>query len=246
MFGCQTLVGYIKKRVFLVKMELVKLYCQKCSKEFYKKRPYCKFREKNNKPIKFCSMNCYAKWQSINNRGKNNPAYGRKRPDLTRLNKSRIGIPIKESSKRKQRAKILIWWNSEEGIKQRAELSKINRAWAKKNPQRKIEAAKNGHKSCPQVSSTEKKLSDFLKKGGIKFIPQKEYKLGFMDFFIEPNIALFVDGKYWHNYPNGTEKDRTQTRFLEACGFKVLRFWETDILRDIGLCVDKIEKNMED
>ena len=38
--------------------------------------------------------------------GENNPSYGSKKPHLSALNKSRIGIPIKDGAKEKQRIEI--------------------------------------------------------------------------------------------------------------------------------------------
>jgi len=75
------------------------------------------------------------------------------------------------------------------------------------------------------VSKPELKLREILKENNIEFISQKEYELGFADIFIEPNIMIFVDGKYWHNYPHGTQKDAIQTKWLENHGFRVIRFW---------------------
>ena len=47
------------------------------------------------------------------------------------------------------------------------------------------------------------------------------------DFFLPLyNVILEVDGKDWHNYPDGTEKDAIRTKELEDKGFRVIRFWE--------------------
>src|SRR3990170_1557783 len=82
---------------------------------------------------------------------------------------------------------------------------------------------------CNLISSEEIKLQNELKKTNMEFIPQWEYKLGFVDFFIEPNICIFVDGNFWHNYPNGTEKDHRQEMWLKDNGFIVIRFWSHEI-----------------
>lgn len=165
----------------------------------------------------------------LGKKGKESIAYGVKHPYLTTFNKSRVGIPIRDDVKKKQRKSILKYWNSSKGKKQKKKLSKINKEWAQKNPNKKIEAAKNGHRSCPRVSSLELQFQKILKRNNINFIPQYEYDLGFVDFFIKPNIAIFIDGNYWHNYPCGTKKDKKQTNFLKSKDYKVLRIWESEL-----------------
>ncbi len=154
---------------------------------------------------------------------------GRKSPHLTKLNKSRAGIPISDISKEKQRKQILKYWKSSDGLKQRKALSVINKQWAKDHPNEKMNAAKNGHKACPRISSLERKVEDILRKLDINFTPQYEYELGFLDFLINSNIAVFVNGEYWHNYPDGTEKDRRQLAFLKDHGYETLVIWEREL-----------------
>lgn len=154
---------------------------------------------------------------------------GRKSPYLTALNKSRTGISISNIQKEKQRQSILKYWNSNEGKKQKLALSNINRKWAKNYPEKKIMAAKNGHRKCPKISSLERKVEIVLQQLNLDYVPQYEYELGFMDFLIKPNGALFINGDYWHNYPNGTEKDKRQLAFLENHGFDTLIIWEREL-----------------
>jgi DNA mismatch endonuclease (patch repair protein) len=52
---------------------------------------------------------------------------------------------------------------------------------------------------------------------------------GHPDIFIKPKICIFVDGNYWHNYPNGNGRDKKVNETLEKSGYKVIRFWESDI-----------------
>lgn len=174
--------------------------------------------------------------------GENNGMWGKKRPDLITLNKSRIGIPIKEESKEKQKKKILKYWQSLEGEKQKEKLSLINKKWAENNPDKKLQAAKKGHKACPRISSLELIIQDALKKQGIGFTPQYEWKRGFIDIFIEPNIAIFIDGDYWHNLPNVREKDKMQDKNLVNNGFVVYRFWEHQIKANIEQCLNPLNQ----
>lgn len=239
--GCKskTIKKYLQ--LYNIPIRIEKIYkgkyklCATCGKEFY----ICK----SNLNKIYCSMDCY------NKIGTNNPMYNKQqsekcrqvnselhtgnkynlgRPSLhiTLLNKSRIGLPIKDETKIKLHESSLKYWQSEKGIQQKIILSKISREWANNHPEKLIEAGKKGHKACPRISSLEKKIQIVLEQNSIDFISQYEYKLGFVDFLIKPNIALFVNGNYWHNYPEGTEKDKRQIEYLQDNGYKPLVIWE--------------------
>ena len=64
------------------------------------------------------------------------------------------------------------------------------------------------------------------------------------DFYIEDGkIIIETDGKYWHNYPIGTDKDIIRTKEMEAKGYKVIRFWEGEF--DVEIVKAKIEEVLE-
>jgi len=77
-------------------------------------------------------------------------------------------------------------------------------------------------------------MESWLLESGIIFSEQYIIMLkGMMtivDFFIPPNICLYVDGDYWHSFMDCILKDRKQTDFLMATGFKVIRLRGSDIL----------------
>jgi DNA mismatch endonuclease (patch repair protein) len=80
--------------------------------------------------------------------------------------------------------------------------------------------------------------------------------------FIKQRVVVFCDGDFWHGRDLGrrlamlatghnatywlakvqknVERDWRQTGALEASGWIVLRFWETDILRRTGYVADQI------
>ncbi len=105
-------------------------------------------------------------------------------------------------------------------------------------------------------------MENALKEYNIVYIPQYKYAFGFMDFYIpEPNIAIFVDGTYWHADPRIFEagdilffgktpewvwkKDLRQTNYLKSEGYTVLRFWEKEIIENIDGCVKVIIQAIE-
>ena len=73
-------------------------------------------------------------------------------------------------------------------------------------------------------------------------------------------IAVFVDGCFWHGCPIWYKPPTTRTEYwsnklkrnvanderinntLRISGFKVLRFWEHEVLKDARACVQKINE----
>jgi DNA mismatch endonuclease, patch repair protein len=74
--------------------------------------------------------------------------------------------------------------------------------------------------------------------------------------FTRSRVAVFVDGLLWHGHPkrypgNLTEhwetkiahniaRDRRTESTLREMGWEVLRFWETEVKRDIDACVARV------
>ena len=95
-------------------------------------------------------------------------------------------------------------------------------------------------------SKPERIVRDLLDDMNIEYIHQWEHDLGFVDFFlVDYDIIIEVDGNYWHNYPNGTPKDKETTEWLEALDYRVLRFWESNILSDIDSVEETISLHMD-
>lgn len=59
--------------------------------------------------------------------------------------------------------------------------------------------------------------------------------------FPTEKIAVFCDGDYWHNYPDGLEKDHKQDEVLTKNGWRIIRFWEHEINKNIQDCLRKFE-----
>ena len=73
-------------------------------------------------------------------------------------------------------------------------------------------------------------------------------------------LIIFIDGDFWHGYnwnlkklkiksnraywipkiERNIQRDKEQTKQLEMMGFKVLRFWEHEISKDFGNCINRI------
>lgn len=80
--------------------------------------------------------------------------------------------------------------------------------------------------------------------------------------FLRKQIAIFIDGEFWHGYnceetkkrlksniefwiekiERNMERDFEITQFLVEQGWAVLRFWDFEIENDLCRCADKIER----
>ena len=80
--------------------------------------------------------------------------------------------------------------------------------------------------------------------------------------FLRKQIAVFIDGEFWHGYNFeeiksrlknnkefwikkiewNMEKDFEITQFLISQGWVVLRFWDFEIKNDLSGCADKVER----
>lgn len=90
-------------------------------------------------------------------------------------------------------------------------------------------------------TSIEIALQNALIEIGVHF--EKHVPLpGQPDLFIRPNLCVFCDGNYWHHFPDGTLHDELINQELMEKGFRVLRFWESDINDNLNSCVETIIK----
>lgn len=83
--------------------------------------------------------------------------------------------------------------------------------------------------------------------------------------FLRKQIAIFIDGEFWHGYDfeeiknrlksnkefwirkieRNMERDFEITQFLIEQGWVVLRFWDFEIKNDLQSCADKIERTVK-
>lgn len=104
----------------------------------------------------------------------------------------------------------------------------------------------------PTVSSLNKIFRRALHKAGL--FPKEEYRIDYyvVDFcFPKKKIVIEVDGNYWHGNPtyystfNKTQrrvvgKDKAEGTYLRNREWTLLRFWEDDINKHLGSCVEKV------
>jgi len=97
-----------------------------------------------------------------------------------------------------------------------------------------------------KISSLEQKLIDFFDKNGIQY--HFQFFIGDTDKYAydfkikNKNIIIELDGDYWHGGPgckkyhddveNTKTRDTLKQEYAIQKGFKILRFWESDIKKN--------------
>lgn len=117
--------------------------------------------------------------------------------------------------------------------------------------------------------AAERLLRATLWKRGLRYQKQVSDLPGKPDIvFRGAKLCVFVDGDFWHgrdwpqlqvrltNRANPTywipkiarnrERDIEQTNSLRAAGWKVLRIWETEVLRDPVIAADQVERQLSE
>ena len=114
---------------------------------------------------------------------------------------------------------------------------------------------------CRGNKTTEVSFRLALTRAGIKgWKVHPRGLIGKPDFFFPASqLAIFVDGCFWHgcakcghiprvNRPywsakivRNQERDIEKERALKKLGIRVVRFWEHEIQRNLSACVEKIE-----
>jgi DNA mismatch endonuclease (patch repair protein) len=115
-------------------------------------------------------------------------------------------------------------------------------------------------------TSPEILLQKLLRSKGIKFKKYFSSLPGKPDISIlSKKVAIFVDGEFWHGYQWQEKKrkirtnraywlpkieknilrDKQNNKKLKKEGWKVLRFWQQQIIKDPQKCLTKIKKTLK-
>ena len=131
----------------------------------------------------------------------------------------------------------------------KVECNICGRLW--KRATSRMEEGKTCSKRCASIkgylcgnrkeTGIELRLQSLLLAMDIEFIIQKPL-LGVTvaDIFIEPNVAIFADGEYWHGGAMVQYKDAEKTKKLVRGGYVVLRLDEEEIDDEIDSVREKV------
>ena len=99
-------------------------------------------------------------------------------------------------------------------------------------------------------SDWERKVYHALKARGLDPHPQHEIAGRRLDFALfganEVKLDLEVDGRKWHESPDGRRKtsDLWRDHQLKSLGWSVRRFWVDELSRDMEGCLDRVEQDL--
>ena len=219
-------------------------FCDFCGKTYFKKRSTL---AQNNRLTKtrLCSKKCQFQWMKGKIMyGDIHPMFGKKmkRESVEKMRLKKTGMPVWN--------KGVTGYMSKEG--------RINIGNARKTPKSREQVRiQRLHQVFPaKDTKPEIIMQKALKLNNIEF--EKHIPIiGQPDIFIQPNNCIFVDGDYWHANPKKYNsysiitkgrtaleiwnKDDRITNELRSQGMKVYRFWESDIVKDVQLCVESVQ-----
>jgi len=96
-------------------------------------------------------------------------------------------------------------------------------------------------------TDAEKRLWKLLRNrriAGFKFRRQVPLCRYILDFYCQDaKLAIEADGGQ-HDEPANAEHDARRTQYLQSQGIRVLRFWDTDILKNTDAIAEKIYREL--
>lgn len=128
--------------------------------------------------------------------------------------------------------------------------------------------AEQRHKNMAAIKSKDTKIEVVLRKAlwhkGIRYRKNMKVLNCRPDIVLTKyKIAIFCDGDFWHGKIMETREVATNTKFwnekikrnierdlentieLRDNGWTVLRFWETDIKKNLDMCVEAVLREVE-
>ncbi len=119
---------------------------------------------------------------------------------------------------------------------------------ARQNTLRSYSEGKHKGKHPKYNTAIERKMAAWLIENNIPFEQQFVFGNRFVcDFRIgNRGILIETDGDYWHRRKDVMARDRSKNAYISACGWTLLRFWETDINKNIEQCGEIIKKALHD
>ena len=107
----------------------------------------------------------------------------------------------------------------------------------------------------------ELKLRKFLWGLGIRYRKNVKNLPGTPDIVISKyKLIIFIDGEFWHGYnwkekrnkiksnrefwipkiERNMQRDKANNKYYSETGWKVMRFWEQEVKKEFGVCVNRI------
>jgi len=193
--------------------------CEQCAAAFYAPR--------SRASARFCSATCQSAWQ------------GR--------NKTEHACKICGASFR---------WSPSRSEGGRYNITYCSLACRDADPERTVLLREmNAIQQTRRMTSAERIGYALLDSLGIAYEPQAMFAGKFcVDALLpEHRAAVQFDGDYWHDRKGGTIEPRIRRRvaldgsqdaYMRACGWIVVRLWESDLKRDLAGCIEKVRQHL--
>jgi very-short-patch-repair endonuclease len=110
-----------------------------------------------------------------------------------------------------------------------------------------LNLTKLARKNRKLLTPAEFKVWSFLRKRQMEYYFRRQHQIDnyIVDFVcLKKKLIIEIDGGQ-HNDIDGIERDNRRTEVLEQKGFKVIRFWNVDVLKNIEGVYEVILKNLE-
>jgi len=147
-------------------------------------------------------------------------------------------------------------WEDIYGVEEAKKLKAKRSAWGRENI---IKRLKNNQMPFSNTK-IERIMARALAKRNIPYLTQYEIDNKFVCDFALPKHRIIIecDGDYWHANPlfydinklglrqkRNTQRDRFKNEYLKRKGWKVLRFFESDIKKSPSECVNIVEEQIK-
>lgn len=118
---------------------------------------------------------------------------------------------------------------------------------------RKMLLKMNAAQQLGNTTKLERAGYEMLDRAGVKYEPQRVFAGKFTPDAVIPSARLVVqfDGDYWHDKSGKSTEprilkrvnaDRSQDAYIRACGWEVIRFWESDLKQDPAKCEERLSQ----
>jgi G:T-mismatch repair DNA endonuclease (very short patch repair protein) len=160
------------------------------------------------------------------------------------LKATRMGVNLtKEATRRLVHSQARKYMRRDNPMKRPEVRSKV-RQWREDHPEeaeRIHRALMEGQQRLQQrkTSKLEKRLQEILDNLGVSYEPTALIKPKFIVDIRINDLIIQADGDYWHGHPRfyplterqlkQQQRDVAQTAYLIACGYTVIRIWESDM-----------------
>lgn len=234
------------------------LFCRNCKQHMVKEVKYLRRRIRDKRTDFYCSRKCADSAQSKRMLGKGNPNFGGKwhgecpskwPVEKRRAAAEKLSKTIKEKGLMKGEnnprwagghTKFNCVVCGKETFKKPYVTRRIYQGLQQPTCSEECSLKLGRRNISFENTSIEIAMAEELTRRGIEFVEQ--YNLGDkfrLDFLLpEYGIVIECDGDYWHTIPEVKRRDKRKNAYINACGYSLYRFWESEINADVEACVD--------